>query len=212
MNSNLRRVEILVWGGLLLVSLAIVGAFIRTKLDVGGPPLAVYNSISAFSLTNQNGATISADKLKGQVWIADVIFTRCPLQCVRMTKRLRELQDALPKQNPVKFVSITADPEFDQPKALKSYGLQYGADEARWYFLTGPRSEINHLAVESLKLVIYEKKPGEREVPADLFLHSTKFVLVDQQGRVRGWFDGEKPESKLAILSAVKTLLNERQP
>ena len=212
MNSKFRRVEIFVWGGLLLVILVIVGAFIRTKLDDSGPPVVVYNPVTAFSLMNQNSETVSLEKLKGQVWIADVIFTRCPLQCVRMTKRMRELQEALPKMEAIKLISITADPEFDQPKILKNYAVQYGADEMRWSFLTGARTEINHLAVEGLKLVIYEKKPGERDVPDDLFLHSTKFVLVDQQGRVRGWFDGEKPESKPAIVSAIKTLLREKQP
>lgn len=209
MNSNLKRLQFFVWGFLLLIIVVIVGVFIRSKLDTG-KPLLVYGEVADFSLTNQNNEIISMEKLRGQIWIADVIFTRCPLQCIRMTKRMRELQDALPP-NQSTFVSITADPQFDTPEVFKNYAQQYGADQTRWHFLTGTRSEINRLVVESLKLVIYEKKPEEREVPADLFLHSTKFVLVDKQGRVRGWFDGENPASKAEILRAVKTLNKEKK-
>ena len=206
MNTNFRRIQFLVWGFLLLVIVIISGAFIWSKLD--GKPLPVYGEAVDFSLTNQNDEIVSLDELRGQIWIADVIFTRCPLQCIRMTKRMRELQDAL--DEPIQFVSITADPEFDTPAVLKNYAQQYGADQNRWSFLTGPKREINRVAVDGLKLVVYEKKPEEREVPADLFLHSTKFVLVDVHGRVRGWFDAENPESKPEIVRAVKMLIREK--
>jgi protein SCO1 len=209
MKSNLQRIQFFVWGFLLLVIFVIIGAFVKTKLD-GGKPLLVYSQIGNFSLTNQHNEIISADRLRGKIWIADIIFTRCPLQCIRMTKRLQQLQEALPKNDSIKLVSITADPQNDTPAVLKNYAQQYGADPNRWWFLTGPKAEINNVAVTGLKLVVYEKKPEEREVPADLFLHSTKFVLVDGQGRIRGWFDGEKDETKGEIVRAVKTLLREK--
>lgn len=213
MSRSLKPIQFVVWGFLLLVIGAIVGAFVWKQIQAGevsGKPLLVYGKVNDFSLTNQNDQTISLESLRGKIWIADVIFTRCPLQCIRMTKRMRQLQEALPKDEPVQLVSMTADPEFDTPEVLKNYAQQYGAEQGNWWFLTGPKPEINRLAVESLKLVIYEKKPGEREVPTDLFLHSTRFVLVDQQGQVRGWFDGEKDETKGELLRAVKTLLREK--
>jgi protein SCO1 len=209
---NLKRLQFFVWGFLALVIIAIVGAFTWKKIEareLSGKPLLVYGQVGDFSLTNQNNEIIPLEKLDGQIWIADVIFTRCPLQCIRMTKRMRQLQEALPQEAPVKLISITADPQFDTPEVFKNYATQYGADQTHWSFLTGPKAEITRLVVESLKLVIYEKKPEERELPADLFLHSTKFVLVDQQGQVRGWFDGEHDETKGEIVRAVKTLLRE---
>ena len=211
MKSNLQRIQFFVWGLLLLVILAIVGAFIWSKLEAGGPPLIVYNDVGRFSLTNQHHSVISEKSLEGQIWIADVIFTRCPLQCIRMTKRMRELQESLPGEKTVKLISLTADPKYDSPEVLKNYAQQYAVDQDRWWFLTGPGSEINQLAVTGLKLAVYENKPEERTAPADLFVHSTKFVLVDRQGKIRGWFDGEKPESKAEIIRAVKTLLRERK-
>ena len=207
MKSNLQRIQVFVWGFLLLVILMIIGAFIWSKMDGPGKPLFVYSQVGNFSLTNQHDEVISLDKLRGQIWIADVIFTRCPLQCIRMTKRMHQLQEALPKDKSIKLISMTADPQFDTPKVLNDYAKIYGSDQGRWWFLTGSKLEINRLAVTGLKLVVYEKKPEEREVPADLFLHSTKFVLVDGQGRIRGWFDGEKEETKGQIVRAVKTLL-----
>ena len=209
MKSNLKRLQPFVLGFLLLVIVAIVGAFVWSKLHLPGKPLPIYGQVADFSLTNQNNEPISLAKLRGQIWIADVIFTRCPLQCRRMTKRMRQLQEALPQNQPIHLISITADPQFDTPEVFKNYAQQYGADQRHWSFLTGPKSEINQFVVGSLKLVAYEKKPEEREVPNDLFLHSTKFVLIDQQGRLRVWFDGEKDEAKEEILSAVKTLLRE---
>ena len=211
MKSNLQRIQFFVWGFLFLVILAIVAAFIWSKFAAPGKPLLVHNGVVPFSLTNQHNEVISEKSLAGQIWIADVIFTRCPLQCIRMTKRMRELQQSLSGEKSVKLISLTADPKFDSPEVLGNYARQYSADQNRWWFLTGPGSEINRLAVTGLKLAVYEKKPEEREVPADLFVHSTKFVLVDGQGRIRGWFDGERPESKAEIIQAVKTLLRERK-
>lgn len=198
---------------LLFVMVGIVGVFVWSRLNGGlsGEKPFIYTQVGDFALTNQHNEAISQENLRGQIWIADVIFTRCPLQCIRMTKRMSELQDALPKDKSIKFISITADPEFDTPTVLRNYAQQYGADQNRWWFVTGLKREINRLAVDGLKLVVYKKKPEEREVPADLFLHSTKFVLVDAHGRIRGWFDGENPESKPEIVRAVKMLLREKR-
>ncbi|MEO7300747.1 MAG: SCO family protein [Verrucomicrobiota bacterium] len=214
MKSNLQRIQFFVWGFLLLVILFIVGAFIWSRVENGGlaaKPLLIYGDAGDFSLTNQHNQIVSGANLRGKIWVADVIFTRCPLQCVRMTKRMQQLQEAAPKNVPLQFISITADPQFDTPEILQAYAQHYGAKQDRWHFLTGPKSEINRLAVTGLKLVVYEKKPEEREVPADLFLHSTKFVLVDGQGKIRGWFDGEKADTKGEIIRAIKLLLREKK-
>ncbi|MEO6034753.1 MAG: SCO family protein [Verrucomicrobiota bacterium] len=210
MKSNLQRIQFFVWGFLFLVIFGIVGAFVWSKVAKPFPPPLVYNDAGHFSLTNQLGQGVSEKSLAGQIWIADVIFTRCPLQCIRMTKRMRELQEGLIAEKSVRFLSLTTDPKFDSPEVLKAYAEKFAADQGSWWFLTGSGTEINRLAVTGLKLAVYEKKPEEREVPADLFLHSTRFVLVDGLGRTRGWFDGEKPEAKAEIIRAVQAVLKER--
>jgi protein SCO1/2 len=162
---------------------------------------------------------VSLSNLRGKVWVADVIFTRCPGPCPTMTHHLAELQAALPPNEPVRLVTFTSDPEYDTPAMLKHYAARFGADSNRWYFLTGPKQEIRRLEVNDFRFVVVEKKPGERAIPDDLFIHSTWFVLVDQRGRLRGWtddeghlhayFDSTDPGARKEMLSAIKQLLRE---
>jgi protein SCO1/2 len=117
------------------------------------------------------------------------------------------------------LVSFTSDPDYDTPVILKRYAERFKADQSHWWFLTGNKQEIRRLAVNDFKFVMVEKKPEEREVPDDLFIHSTWFVLVDAKGQIRGWtdaqgslhayFDSEDPETKARILAAIPELLRE---
>ena len=96
---------------------------------------------------------------------------------------------------PVRFVSLTADPEYDTPEVLKTYADRFGVDGNRWHFLTGPRTNINALATQQLLLAVQENPPEEREDPNDLYLHSTKWVLIDGSGQLRAIYEGTDPMS-----------------
>jgi protein SCO1/2 len=131
-----------------------------------------------------------------------------------MTHQMRELQDALPKDNQARLVSLTTDADNDTPEVLKTYGMKNGQDTNRWMFLTGTKKQINNLAVDSLKLSAVEKKPEERVTPEDLWVHSTIFVVIDKQGQLRGIFqtggeDVSWPAEKKKLLAAVQQLENE---
>ncbi|MBI3851016.1 MAG: SCO family protein [Verrucomicrobia bacterium] len=224
MKFTVRPLEWVVWGGLALVIASISGAFFWTKLATGaassGGPMPVIGQLSDFVLTNQSGQAVSLADLRGQVWVADIIFTRCPGPCLKMTRHFAELQSSLPANEPIKLVSLTSDPEYDSPRILKKYAERFSADSNRWWFLTGDKPQIRRLAVNDFKFVVVEKKPEERDIPEDLFLHSTGFVVVDRQGRVRGWadkqggvhayYDSENPDERALIPSAVKQLLGEK--
>jgi protein SCO1/2 len=219
MNKPARKTEWLVWGGLVLIIATIGGAFAWTRLSTATKPLPVIGQISNFSLTNQNSTPVSLADLRGQVCVADIIFTRCPGPCTKMTRALAQLQAALPPGQPVRLVSLTSDPEFDTPAKLKEYASKFGADSNRWWFLTGKKSDLRSLAVNDFKFVMLDKKPEDREVPEDLFIHSTWFVLLDRQGRLRGWtdregklhayFDLDDSDVQEQILTALKQLLRE---
>lgn len=189
MSSSSRPIQYLTWGFLLIVMLVISLAYVTSKVRNAAPPLPVYGNVADFTLTNQAGQVVSLASLRGQVWVADIIFTRCPGPCSRMTKKMAELQALLPPDLPVKLVSLTTDPGYDQPEVLRKYGERFGADFNRWNFLTGRKPVITGLAVDGLKLITIDKQPGERVSAEDLFIHSTMFVLVDKQGRVRASFD-----------------------
>lgn len=215
MNSESRTIQWLVWGLLFVVVLAVCSAYVVSKLkETRAGPLPVLGQLRDFTLTNQFGAAVSLQTFHGQVWVADIIFTRCAGPCPIMTRHLSELQAALPANSAVKLVSLTTDPDFDSPKVLKSYGEQFGARPERWMFLTGAKDQIARLAIHGLKLTAVEKQPQERETEVDLFIHSTIFVVVDKQGRLRGAFETTGPDvdarkAKQQILAAVNKLLQE---
>jgi protein SCO1/2 len=218
MNAPSRRIEWTVWAGLGLVLTTILLLYIQTRLSSrhrSQTSAPVYGTVAPFVLTNQEGSAVSLNDLSGHVWIADIIFTRCPGPCATMTRRMKELEQALPPTSDTRLVSLTTDPQFDTPPVLKTYAARFGANLNRWMFLTGTKTEIARLAIDSLKLAAIEKNPEERESPQDLFIHATIFVVVDKQGRLRGIFEsvGEQVDPqkvKSDILDLVRQLEAER--
>lgn len=207
------------WFGIALILLMIVLAALSFALQSrrqAPPPLPVIGKIASFTLTNQAGQTVTLANLRGQVWVADIIFSRCAGPCPRMTRQMASLQAALPKDNPARLVSLTTDPEFDTPEVLNKYAARYNADTNRWWFLTGDKREIATLATDGLKLAGFiETKPEERVNPDDLFIHSTLFVVVDKQARLRGVFETDEADGgwtnvQHQILDTLRVL--EREP
>jgi protein SCO1/2 len=217
MNERTGKTIWLVWGGLLLlVTMLMVGLLLQIRSRANArEALPVLGQVADFTLTNQLGRVVWLADLRGHVWVGDIIFTRCPGPCRKMTRQMKELEKALPAGSDVKLVTLTTDPEYDTPKVLKKYGDDYSADPNRWMFLTGTKSEIRKLGVDSLKLSAVENKPGEREDPNDLFIHATYFVLVDRKGQLRGVFqtagEGIDPKQVQAqILENVRQLEREK--
>ena len=188
-RAQSRSVEWAVWGGIAFVILAIVAAYVRERQRTPSENLRVIAQVADFTLTNQLDRSVRLADLRGQVWVTDIIFTRCPGPCATMTKRMGELQAELPRNAPVKLISLTTDPEHDTPRALAAYSQRFGADSNRWHFLTGPKPELVKLAVNSLKLTVLDKEEAKRASPNDLFIHSTYFAVVDKQGRLRAVFE-----------------------
>ena len=178
-------------------------------------PLPIIGQVVDFTLTNQDGKITTLTDFTNHVWVTDIIFTRCAGPCPRLTMQMKSLQDLLPKASRAKLVTLTTDPEFDSPEGLKKIGTHYGADFNRWIFLTGTKSEIAALAANSLKLSAQPVKPEEQKDAADLFIHTTIFVIVDKHARLRGFFetggDGVDWTNSVQpkILTTVRQLENE---
>lgn len=200
--------------GISLLAVAFALAFVISKAEsheADSQQLPVYSQVTDFSLTNENGQAVSLADLRGQVWIADIIFTRCSGPCIRMTHQMKELQEALPKNSGTRLVSLTTDPENDTPAVLKTYAMRNGADLSRWTFLTGAKPQIGNLASDSLKLSAVPVKAEDRTSATDLWIHSTIFVIVDKHAQLRGVFetggeDVDWPTQKAKILAAAKEL------
>ncbi len=141
--------------------------------------LPSYRTVPAFTLTAHTGEEFDSNKqLAGRVWVADFIFTSCTGPCPRMSARMRRLQDDLADLPEVRFVSFTVDPDRDTPEVLAAYARRYQAEANRWRFLTGPIDRLDDLNRNAFAL-------GDVKGNLD---HSTRFVLVDRRGVVRGYY------------------------
>jgi len=154
------------------------------------PPLPVYGQVPPFELTSETGQPFDSKSLAGKVWVADLIYTTCPGPCPRMSSLMREVQQASSALPDVRLISFTVDPEHDTPEVLARYAARYQAQPERWRFLTGSREALNHLAFDAFKL---------NSVDGSLN-HSTRFVLLDRQSRIRGYYGtDEDPVRRLLI-------------
>jgi protein SCO1/2 len=140
--------------------------------------------VPGFELRDQRGASFDGSSLKGRVWVVDFFYSTCAGPCPMLTSRLSEIHRKFAGNSRVGFLSISSDPEKDTPEVLAKYAEKFGADD-RWFFLTGEKAAVYRLANEGFKLSLTEV-PGAVEP----ITHSTKLVLMDSEGWVRGVYEG----------------------
>ena len=164
--------------------------------------------LPAFRLTERSGRPLSLADLRGRPWVADFIFTQCAGACPAMTARMARLRRQLPAD--VTLVSFTVDPAHDTPEALTRYAAAFHADET-WHFLTGPQKDLYDLSVGGFKLAAMEVPAAEQAAGGDgPFLHSSKFVLVDAEGVIRGYYDSTDEQAVRALAAAARVLQTRR--
>lgn len=237
----------LLWGLLVLVLVAVVGAWAGSRwlwpqLVTQAPAateLPTYGPVADFQLTDQDGRPFGSADLKGKVWIADFVFTRCSGPCPVLTNNLAGLIDSLGAGFPAHYVSFTVDPEYDTPAVFKEYGLGFHADFSRWHFLSGPRPSISDLSVNSFHMAMgdpeitqlarpaadarhdgaaegrvadMDSANAAPEDPAEALNipHSIRLVLVDRHGQIRGYYDGTDLEAVARLAQEVRQIVKER--
>ena len=140
----------------------------------------------------------------GKVWVADFFYTTCPGPCPMLSSRLSGVQKSLGNDPGVRLVSISVDPDKDTPEVLKTYAERFKAGE-HWLFLTGQRDAIYSLAREQFKLPIAEAPAARRSSS-----HSTRLMLVDKTGAVRGFYEGADDAGVENLVRDIKRLLEEK--
>jgi protein SCO1/2 len=162
-----------------------------------------YHTIANFSLTNQNGQTITQDDYKDKIYVADFFFTTCQTICPIMTGHMAEIQKKLKNDDEVLLLSHTVTPEIDTVAQLKKYALEKGVNDAKWNLVTGDKKEIYDLARKSYL--------AAKDVPFQDYdlIHTENFVLVDKKKRIRGFYDGTDPEAIEKLLADIKILEQE---
>lgn len=166
--------------------------------------ISSYGEVPPFELVNQNGAPFGSAQLNGKIWIADFIYTTCPGPCPMISSRMSELQKPLEKTD-VHLVSFTVDPAKDTPEVLLGYAERLQAESGRWDFLTGPQSTIYNLSRNGFKLAASD---GSEE--AGIPVHSTRMVLVDRHGEIRGYYDATEADAITKLLADTNHLLREQ--
>jgi protein SCO1/2 len=146
--------------------------------------LGPYWAVPDFALTERSGETKGLADLRGKVWVADFFYTTCPGICPMLSSRLATLQEKFAANPDVRLVSIATDPAKDTPAALKAYAERFKAGP-NWLFLTGDKAVIFDLANKGFKLSVTEERNNPEPVT-----HSTKLVLVDRTGMIRGFYEG----------------------
>lgn len=166
-----------------------------------------FHRIADFSLTNQNGKTITQENFEGKIYIADFFFTTCPTICIAMTDHLLEIQSKILDLPQVMLLSHSVTPKIDSVPQLKKYALEKGVIDAKWHLVTGDKKQIYALARKSYLAVKDDGDGG----PYDM-IHSENFILIDPDRRIRGFYDGTDPEAIDKLWSDLQLLMEEYFP
>jgi protein SCO1/2 len=151
----------------------------------------------------RSGKSTGLADLRGVIWIADFIYTGCTDTCPLQSAAMAKLQEQF-SGSAIKLVSISVDPENDTPQVLSLYADRYKADSRRWLFLTGEKAHIMQLVQQGFRLSA-ASAGGAAE--AGVILHSPRFVLIDKETQIRGYYDSRDPEALRRLKNDATTLL-----
>ncbi len=174
---------------LCLLFLAGCGAAARNGTGTTTDPVLDY-PVGPFSLTERSGKTVTDKDLHGSVWVASFVFTRCNGPCPAVSATVARLQTELKDRPGVKFVTFTVDPKHDDLAKLREYAKGRNADPDRWLFLTGDEATIHKILREQFKQAVEPNPEATSDVGGDAFDHSTRLVVVDRKGVIRGTYQG----------------------
>ena len=198
----MKKPLILTLGALLGIAVVAV-AFLPSLRGHQQKDLDDYGSAPSFKLTERAGYLVDSERLKGEVWVAGFVFTRCAGQCPMISAQMERLQKKLHAQPRFQLISITVDADYDTPQRLATYAKKWEADPKRWWFLTGDAKEIHDLIEKGFHLSAGTPAPG-----GDL-IHTAKLVLVDPNGEIRGYYDGLDSNSVDELARDARQLLRE---
>ena len=163
-----------------------------------------YHKIADFSLTNQNGTTITQNDFKDKIYVADFFFTTCQTICPIMTDHMVDIQKEIINDDDVMLLSHSVTPEIDSVAQLKRYAIKKGVNDKKWNLVTGDKKEIYKLARKSY-LAVKDNGDGG---PFDM-VHTENFMLIDKKRQIRGFYDGTNSEDIKRLLSDILVLKEE---
>jgi len=206
-------------GVMILVSSILVGGILwkwQTDLRDRGVSeesplegLQTFGAVPPFFLTDRDGRGITLSDLKGKVWIVNFIYTNCPDSCPIQSAQMRNIQEDFQNERDLRLVSITVDPERDTPQVLSQYAKRFSADPTRWFFLTGEKETIYKFARDGFRLGAAELPHETRPESGATHTHSPRFVLVDRDAQIRGYYVSTDVDAMKRLSRDLKTLLGD---
>ncbi len=173
------------------------------RVSIPGSVALLGRQIAPFSFVRETSQPVGSETLKETVWLAAFTFTRCPASCPRISSTLKGLQDQLAGSS-VKIISISVDPRHDTPEVLKTYGAKFGADPDRWWFLTGPESEVYELIQKSFLVSAVPTTPDMQKQGAEEIAHSDRIALVDKDLKLVRYYDSNSPDELRQLVTEAR--------
>lgn len=217
---NVLNLRYLLLGVSVIVLAIVLGTVFWTKLEPRRHSQGVnqnvvlgldrYGAVPDFSLTERSGKRITLADLRGNIWIADFIYTSCTDTCPLQSTEMARLQDTLANQLNLRLVSFSVDPARDNPQVLSGYAKRFNADPERWLFLTGEKREVVRLAQDGFKLSA-APAPGTAGKDDGVILHSARFVLIDDTAQIRGYYDSRDADALQRLRRDLDKLLRLRK-
>jgi protein SCO1/2 len=164
----------------------------------------IYHSIPDFSFIDQDNDTVTQQTVENKIYVVDFFFTSCPTICPKMKKQMLKVYQEIKGDHEVMILSHSIDPVHDTPEVLKKFAEELGITGKQWRFLTGPKDKIYEIGQGSY---LVSAKEDQNEVGG--YIHSGAFILIDQQKRIRGMYDGTTEEGTVQLISDLKKLKNE---
>jgi cytochrome oxidase Cu insertion factor (SCO1/SenC/PrrC family) len=189
-----------------LLALGLLGLGCRPTLDRDANEDLDLGEVTNFTLTDAASHPFGKKDLLGKYWVASFIFTHCNGPCPQVSGTMARLQAETADVQDFRLVSFTVDPDRDTPEVLKDYGQRFGADPTRWIFLTGDKDRVYRLIREGFHLGVEENR-GKERAPGREVTHSSRLMLVDPRGHVRGLFAGESVDPNGQPVDDVPALL-----
>lgn len=199
------------WQRILVASLALAGIlFWGIRVQASRPSDLFKKPVvlaPEFSFKDRSGKTLSKADLRDKVWVTDFIFTHCAGSCPVLSGKMKSLQEAWKGDKRFALVSFTTDPARDTVQALKKYAESLQADPDQWFFLTGAKKDLYSVIRDGFLLTAQEDPLGG---PGFEFVHTTRMVLVDGRGMVRGFYDAQEEEHMKKLEQDIKFLIGKR--
>ncbi|WP_207533436.1 SCO family protein [Desertivirga arenae] len=164
----------------------------------------VYQTIPHFSFLNQDSVALTDKDFDGKIYVADFFFTSCPSICPVMHRNMLKVFEEFKGNEEVGLLSHTIDYKYDTPSKLKAYAQKLGVYGKQWQFAWGERDVVYPLAEKNYLVAVNQDK----DAPGG-YVHQGWFILVDKEKRLRGAYDGTKPDQVEQMIRDMNTLLKE---